>query len=290
MTKQIKNIMSLIALVLPALFCTTAAQAQAEQKLVVPLSSPGRPAVVQAGVHSGSIHVKTHGGKEVIVRAISNAEKERDSRKGPGMRRIPNTAFGLEIEENRNIVEIGLDWTQQNVTLEIEVPANTSLELSTLNDGVLTVDGVEGDLELSNLNGPIRVSNVRGSVIASSNNGDVQVAFARISPDKAMSFSTLNGDVDVTFPPNLSADLRISSARGEIYTDFDYTMMPNSPVVEKSGDRDAYRVRINRDVRAKVGNGGPEMHFKTFNGDIYIRKVGGTARDSADGSGGRRSR
>ncbi|ANM32429.1 hypothetical protein ABI59_22080 [Acidobacteria bacterium Mor1] len=264
-----------MALVLPVLFGTTAAQAQAEQKLVVPLSNPGRPAVVQAGVHSGSIHVKTHGGKEVIVRAMPNTGNARENRRGNGMRRIPNTAFGLEIEENRNVVEIGLDWTQQNVTLEIEVPTNTSLELSTLNDGVLVVDGVEGDLELSNLNGPIRVTNVRGSVIASSNNGDVTVAFARISPDKAMSFSTLNGDVDVTFPPNLAAELRISSARGEIFTDFEYDLMPNAPVVEQSGDDRAYRVRIDRDVRAKVGSGGPEMHFKTFNGNIYIRKAGG---------------
>ena len=75
-------------------------------------------------------------------------------------------------------------------------------------------------------------------------------------------------------PPNLSADLRISASHGDILTDFDYELLPNAPVVEQSGDRSKYRVRIDREVRAKVGSGGAEMHFKTFHGDIYIRKAG----------------
>jgi hypothetical protein len=31
-------------------------------------------------------------------------------------------------------------------------------------------------------------------------------------------------------------------------------------------------VRLEREVRAVVGGGGPEMQFKTFNGDIVIRQ------------------
>jgi hypothetical protein len=39
------------------------------------------------------------------------------------------------------------------------------------------------------------------------------------------------------------------------------------------GERgDSYRVEVQRDVHAKVGGGGPAFHFKTFNGDILIRK------------------
>jgi hypothetical protein len=42
--------------------------------------------------------------------------------------------------------------------------------------------------------------------------------------------------------------------------------------VFQSGGGDRYRVRVERETRAIVGGGGPELRFKTFNGDVVIRK------------------
>jgi hypothetical protein len=88
-----------------------------------------------------------------------------------------------------------------------------------------------------------------------------------------MSFSTFNGDVDVTFPARLAAMLHINSGRGDVLTDFDVEVQPVQPsVVERGGDGERYRVRVERETRVAVGGGGPDMHFKTFNGDVTIRK------------------
>ena len=59
------------------------ATAQPGERLVVPLSDPSRPAVVDIALFSGDIVVKAYDGKEIVVmtdaplRAESEAEKPR---------------------------------------------------------------------------------------------------------------------------------------------------------------------------------------------------------------------
>jgi len=62
------------------------------------------------------------------------------------------------------------------------------------------------------------------------------------------------------------------AGQGEIYTDFEFDLIPSEGEMktEKSGKK--YRVQLDQDVRARIRGGGPEMHFKTWNGDIFIRK------------------
>ena len=62
------------------------------------------------------------------------------------------------------------------------------------------------------------------------------------------------------------------SDQGDIYSDFDVALDKTPPQVkeERSGGR--YRIEIQQELRGTIGGGGPEMHFKTFNGSIYLRK------------------
>ncbi|MEI9973395.1 MAG: hypothetical protein WDO73_15935 [Ignavibacteriota bacterium] len=46
----------------------------------------------------------------------------------------------------------------------------------------------------------------------------------RVDSGKPLAFSTLNGVVDVTFPPDLKADLTVKSTHGPVYSDFDVTL------------------------------------------------------------------
>lgn len=248
------------------------ARADEPQRLVIPLTDPARPVTLSVSVLMGSISVTGYDGKEVIVVARDEDGDEDGDETVDGMKRIPNTSIGVTAEERNNQVEVGLDWTDREVTLEIQVPRKTSVRASAVNGGDVVVTGVEGEHEIQNVNGDIRITDVAGSVVAGTTNGDLTVGFTRISPDKNMSFSSFNGDVDVTFPASLKAELRINSGRGDVLTDFDVTTTPQSAVVDRSGDAGHFRVRLEREVRATVGGGGPEMQFKTFNGDIYIRK------------------
>jgi len=256
----------------------TAAPAAAE-RVVVPLSDPTKPAELEVSLVMGSIKVTGGSGREVIVEAQSRKEDEpREGRDLPanraGMRRIPNTSIGLEAEAEGNQVSISAESWARAVDVEIQVPAGSSVALSTVNDGDIEVAGIDGEVEVSNTNGEIRVTNVRGPVSANTVNGDVTVVFSRAMVSAPMAFSTLNGDVDVTFPPSLKATVRLQSDNGEIFSDFDVALATETVKgPESRKEKGRFHVIVSREMVGEINGGGPEILFKTFNGDVLLRRA-----------------
>ncbi len=267
-------IAALVATFPAGLFAQPTASAE---RIVVPLSSPGQPATLHVGLIQGGITVEAYDGKEVIVYAQQEPGEDDEDRDSPkagtsGMRRLPNSSLGLTVEQDDNEVSIqSSSWNRSN-NLRLQVPANTSLKLSCVNDGDIEVRGVSGEHELQNVNGSISIVDAQGSVVASTTNGDVKVVLSRVDPGKAMAFSSFNGDIDVTLPAAAKASVRLRSDQGDIYSDFDVALDKTPPQVkeERSGGR--YRIEIQQELRGTIGGGGAEMHFKTFNGSIYLRK------------------
>jgi DUF4097 and DUF4098 domain-containing protein YvlB len=256
----------------------TAQTAQAsDNRIAVPLSDPTRSATVRAHLLNGSITVKGADVKEVIVEAHTRHEDERAEGRAQGMKRIPMTSTGLNIEAENNQVRISTDSVQRTVDLTITVPTHTSLSLKSVNDGNISVSGVDGELDVDNVNGNVDLKNIGGSVVAHALNGHVVASFNRIDPQKPMAFSSLNGEIDVTFPPDLKANVSMRTDNGEVYSDFDIKLQANAPqqtVEDDRGKGGKYRVKVDKNVRGTINGGGQEMQFKNFNGNIYIRKAG----------------
>src|SRR5262245_26705187 len=224
-----------IATVLAGLLSVSIAHAE---RLAVPLTDPGKPVQVEVSLVMGSIKVTGGGVREVVIdakpREDGEAEGHGENRGGrEGMRRIPNRGIGLEAEEENNKVTIGAESWARAIDLEIQVPAGTSLTLSTVNDGEIEVADIDGEVDANNTNGGMTIKNVKGPVSANTVNGDVLVAFRGPIAAKAMAFSTLNGDIDITLPANLKADVRLRSDNGEIYADFDIALDKNPPKIEE---------------------------------------------------------
>ena len=251
----------------------------AAERLTVPLSDPSKPAELEVSLVMGSIQVTGTTTREVVIEALSRAEDEdEDDRDLPGdragMRRIPNTSIGLEAEQESNKVSISAESWARPVDLEIQVPVGSTVRLSTVNDGDIEVENIDGEVEVSNTNGEIRVKNVRGPVSATTVNGDVQVVFRGAMAAVPMAFSTLNGDVDITFPADLKADVRMSSVNGEIYSDFDVSVTTETVAgVDEKPKKGRTHVVIEREMRGKINGGGAEILFKTFKGDILLRRA-----------------
>ena len=273
--KLISSISFAFIAVLSAPLAFSAAATATGDRVAVPLSDPTRPAFIKAHLLNGGITVKGYEGKEVIVEARVRAGEEGDRESG-GMRRIPINSTGLEVEEESNKVDIGAASTQRTIDLTISVPVHSSLSLHTVNDGDISVANVDGELDVNDVNGSVTLSGVSGVVVAHALNGKVLVTFNRINPGKPMAFSSLNGDIDVTFPPDLKANLVISSDRGEVFSDFDVALAPRAPQ-QVPADRTqdgTYRVKIDKTVKGTINGGGQEIQFRNFNGNIYIRKAG----------------
>lgn len=291
-----------------------AAQGTPPDKAVVPLSDPAKPALIKAGVLRGSITVKAYEGKDVIVEArirerslsgegdedISipaivgvprppavprparaprgwttlDPEKQDKERSTAGMKLIQVAATGLEVEEEDNVVHIDTQSWKYATDLVIQAPAASSLEISTTNDGAITVEGIRGDIEVGNTNGPITLRNVAGSAVLNTVNGDIEVVLTRVAGDKAMSFTTMNGDIDVTLPADIKANVKMKSQMGDIYSDFEVAVKQAPVKTEEASKRSkgAYRVSFDKAIFGTINGGGPEISFSTFNGDVFIRK------------------
>jgi hypothetical protein len=275
----------LTCLLLAALAALPAVAQPAEpERLVIPLSDPSRPARVEVGLVMGSITVVAGKAGEVVLIAAHGAEADGEDEDGDrdeddgrpsraGMKRIPNRSLGLEAEEKDNRVQIGADSFARPIDLRLEVPAASTIEASTVNEGEIEVSGLAGELVLHNTNGGITVRDVTGPVNATTVNGDVEVVFGRSMAAAAMAFSTLNGDVDLTLPAGAKVDVLLRSDNGEIFSDFEVALERKPARVEEGRKKGKYRIAVSRELAGSIGGGGPELFLKTFNGDILLRRA-----------------
>ena len=251
------------------------AQTQTGDRVSVNLDDPARPAYVKASMVNGSITVKGHEGKEVIVEARArNQESERPS---GGPKRLNISTTGLTVEEENNEVRVSTESWARTIDLTITVPVHTSLKLRAVNDGDIVVTGVDGELDVDDVNGSVTLNNISGSAVAHALNGKLLATFAHVNPQKPMAFSSLNGDIDVTLPADVKANVSIRSDRGDVFSDFDVQLQATAPqqVVEDGrGKGGKYRVKIDRTVHGTINGGGPEYQFTNFQGQIYIRRAG----------------
>ena len=256
------------------------AQSDIKEQLTVPLTDPNKPGSLEVALIHGYIHVVGYGGKEVVIDAVSetgrrNRADDHNTNRNTesGMRRIStNNSFDLTAEEKNNQVKIHTSSVNSPVNLTIKVPQRFSLKLNTINQGDITVENVTGALEINNVNGPITLTNINGSVVAQTVNGDLKTTFREVHNNTPMAFSTLNGNVDVTFPSSVKANVKLKSDNGDVFTDFDIDVDKSQPKATRTNQSGMYRVTVDDWVYGKINNGGPEVMMKNMQGNIYVRK------------------
>jgi len=245
-----------LLLALAAISITAPAAAREEEKAgrhTVQLTSPSRPVLLRASA-KGSISVEAYGGNAVVIEAVPN-----EGRRGE------EAGDGLKIAEKDNVVIVSS--LRSGVDLRIQVPVQTSLRVATLQNGGIRISGVRGDHELSNTNGPIEARQVSGSVVANTLNGRILVTLTQVTPDKAMAFSSLNGEIDVTLPAATRANLRIRTLDGDVHSDFEIA-------ADRPPSKNSPEGLPGRGLVGTINGGGPEILFKTLNGNIRLRRAG----------------
>ena len=268
---------SRIPVICAALLCAVfgaAAQQPTADRVSVPLSDPSRPALIDVSLVQGSITVRGANRKDVGVTAMPEADRSRrrHDANAEGLRRIPQSA-GFRISEEGNRVKVSSDNPSRSINFEIEVPARSNLKLSTVNGGEILVENVDGEIDVNNTNGGIVLNSVAGAVTAGTTNGNVRATMTRVTAQREMAFTSLNGTVDVTLPPSTKANLRMRSNNGDVYSDFDVQLAASTPSVEETRSSNGrYRINRNRAIVGTINGGGPEFELRTFNSNVYVRK------------------
>ena len=159
-----------------------------------------------------------------------------------------------------------------NLDFTVKVPFGMNLHISTVNDGIISVKNVSGNLHVNNVNNEISIENARGTTFAHTVNGDVSVNYLT-NPSGESSYYTINGNIRVSYQPGFSADLQFKSMNGDFFTDFPETvLLPASvtKVEEKNGSGKVYK--LNTTTTLRFGKGGETFKFETLNGNVYIKK------------------
>ena len=271
-------ITALVTLV-PGIGSFLGAQPQVPETIRRSMPWPGAPAVFELSNINGSVRIVAEDRHDISIVATRTVERV-------GSEPEPTVDFR---QEGERVLVCGdarrcgchVDWprdehrrgdddrTKVRVDFEVRLPKSATLDVCTVNSGTLKVEGTEGRYTLRNVNGDLEMVRVRGAGRASTVNGDLEASFTA-PPDAAAEFRTVNGHVDVTLPASLSADLRLKSMNGGLYTDFETTPLPSKATGERRNGRFTYRA--DRYASVRVGKGGPELTFETLNGDVQVRK------------------
>jgi len=124
-------------------------------------------------------------------------------------------------------------------------------------DGDIRVGSAGGDLVAETSDGNIEVKEIKGDLEAKTSDGDIQVTFAE-SPEGACQLRTSDGNIRVRLVEDAAVDLDARTGDGAIYSEF--------PMSERGEKREGV-------LRGKINGGGPQIHIKTSDGDIDLKKL-----------------
>jgi Putative adhesin len=187
----------------------------------VKFSDPTKPGTLRLILPWAEARITGTDGPEVVVTS-SLDQKGRAEVDSDGFRRLDEDVT-FELIEKDNIASISIAgdnlWATHGAEFEIQVPRNTNLVIRTEIGGDLDVEGVEGDLDISCMNGEVNLTDIASSAVVNSMNGEIRASFKH-APVKAVSLSSMNGEIDVHLPGDTKANLRMRTHNGSIRTNF----------------------------------------------------------------------
>ena len=169
-----------------------------------------------------------------------------------------------------------LNWHDRRVRLEVQVPAETALDLHS-GDGHINVDGTTGGARIDTSDGAVEVRNFSGSIRARTGDGHITVdgvvnevylhsgdghieftARPGSRMERGWLIHTSDGRVEVRLPDDFVAELYAHTGDGHITLDIPVTVNGS---MERSH------------VRGKLNGGGELLEISTGDGSIHVGKL-----------------
>lgn len=217
------------------------------------LPAPVGPLTVDAAPNGG-IRVEAWDQADVLVRAVVQTWADDDAAAKAMLPGIQVTAAGTQVSATGPDRNDGRRRSGWSVGYRIWAPRQTALSLTSRNGGV-SLHGMGGESRFSTTNGGVTLDEVSGRVVGRTRNGGVTVRLAGARwAGEGLEVETTNGGVSLAIPPGYSAELETSTVNGGFRSDYPLTVQG----------------RIDRQVRATLGSGGPLLKVSTTNGGVRI--------------------
>jgi DUF4097 and DUF4098 domain-containing protein YvlB len=272
-----------------------AAQRYEERSRLDTTFSIGRGGTLDISLISGDIIVRASSGNDVRVNATSEEGFIRAEASGSrvtlGVRsnrgRMGDTKFDVavpvgtrvlahttsgditvrgvrgEVEAHSTSGDIKIDDADrinfEAVSGDVEATRVAGTLTGTSVSGDLTIDGGVGDVDLESVSGEIHISHGRARTLRlKSVSGDL-IYDGTVDPSGRYTFDTHSGEVKMTLPDGVGANISIDTFNGDVDSDFPLTLTPNSN-------------NRGRHMQFTIGSGGARVGIETFSGDIQLRR------------------
>lgn len=162
---------------------------------------------------------------------------------------IETVGGDVEVEGGTGLVSV------RSIQGELDIRrARGRIEAESVNEEI-TLEDVDGEIYVQTTNGDISMSGIRSaSTRATTVNGDIQYD-GTIRDNGRYVFSTHNGDLAVSVPPDANTTVSVSTYHGEFESDF--------PVRLTGTGRD-------RQFTFTLGSGSARIELESFNGEIRL--------------------
>jgi len=287
-----------------------------------------------------TVEIEGHNSSDLVIKAEGYTQPPKKAEGMNVVRRygIENTSIGLVVNEIDNMIIVSAgSKNNKDLSYKILVPNNVSVTVNNksfngygsyitvmedygglFTDAVpldkkeekkeikyqLKIKNISKEIEVNLRTGSILLDNITGPVVAKTGYGNIKAKFTSLHQDSPMSIISNRGDVDLTFPTGSKASFKLTSGRGEIYTDLDLKMseikkdnkgrsrfvFPRSSGETNREDREDIIIAekdellnyydlaggllsYNYDFMGTLNGGGVEISVRTQNGDVFLRKA-----------------
>jgi hypothetical protein len=141
--------------------------------------------------------------------------------------------------------------------LVLKLPRKIDLSIDGMN-GRVNVGEIDGAVSIEGVSGRVEVAQANGAAAFAHINGKVLLNVAKLSP-QGITVEGVNGGVELLFAGNVNANLSVESVNGRVD--------PDLPNVVYQGER-----RRNN-FKAQIGKGGPPIEISGVNGNVRLAPI-----------------
>jgi DUF4097 and DUF4098 domain-containing protein YvlB len=206
---------------------------------------------VDAGANGG-IAVRGWDSGDVHVRARISAYAPTDAEARAIVGQVTLVTTDGRIRADGPETRRDASWS---VSFEVMAPRNISLTLNARNGG-LSIGDFTGTADMRTVNGGVSVVDAAGDIRGRTQNGGITADLnGQTWNGRGLDLETQNGGVTLIVPANYSAELETGTVNGGIRMDIPVTVQGN----------------LSRQIRARLGAGGPPIRAVTTNGGVNVR-------------------
>jgi hypothetical protein len=190
-----------------------------------------------------------------------------------------SSSFALSEKNNVIVIDATTEGWERSGDFEVNVPSTSSVLVSNSWGGTISCSNLSGDVEVKSMNGRIKLDGLAGGALVETMNGEISANVRELHEGKALSFTSMNGQIVIRVPDDAKANVSLRSQNGAILTDFDEKALITETKSVPRGSGKRIHVNVSTDDENEIRNA---VHEGVQAGVEAAREVTEAVREMAE--------